>query len=56
MSRRPRPPVTVTLTDHEATELTILLNIILTNDDQWNTMDLAALRRVSQKISKEDER
>ncbi len=41
----------VDLTEREVYELTALLNMVLTNGDQWAWMDLAALRRVEHKVS-----
>ena len=39
----------VVLTDKEHDELITLLNMVLTNADQWDLMDLPALRRVARK-------
>lgn len=41
------------LTPREAQEVLALLNIVLTNDDQWTMMDLAALRRAAKKLEGE---
>jgi hypothetical protein len=42
--------VEVRLTEREALELWSLLYSVLTNSDQWDHYDLAALNRVAQKI------
>lgn len=44
----PRQPVLL-LTEKERVELLTLLNMVLTNADQWEVLDLAALRRVARK-------
>lgn len=47
----PRHTRVVRLTGREADEIYTLANMVLTNADQWPTLDMAALRRAANKIA-----